>query len=146
MFHFKWDFKIKSLAFWAVLSASLPLSATDTLFDQMGGMDAMKRIAARTIELSATDPRIKDEFRHVKLSRVKEKLALQFCELTGGPCKYDGDPMKPLHKPMKLTTADFNALVEAAQRAMREEGIPFRLQNKLVAILAPLHKEIVTVK
>lgn len=129
----------------AVMFFAQPVSA-ETLFDQMGGMGAMKRIAARTIELSATDPRIADEFRLVKLARVKEKLALQFCELTGGPCKYDGDPMKPLHKPMMLTTADFNALVEAAQQAMREEGIAFRLQNKLVAILAPLHKEIVTVK
>jgi len=146
MFHFKPGSRIPLAAALAVAMLSTATAAADTLYEQMGGMEAMERIAARTIDLSAADPRIADEFRLVKLRRVKEKLALQFCELTGGPCKYDGDPMKPLHKPMKLTTADFNALVEAAQQAMREENISFRLQNKLIAILAPLHKEIVTVK
>jgi hemoglobin len=118
----------------------------ETLFEQLGGMKVVERIAYRTIDISANDPRIKDEFKFVKLQRVQDKLALQFCELTGGPCIYDGDPMKPLHKALKLTTADFNALVEALQQAMREEGIPFGVQNKLVAILAPMHKDIVTVK
>jgi hemoglobin len=133
------------LTLFFVLILATPAWA-DSLFDQLGGMDAVTRIAHRTIEISAKDPRIKDEFKFVKLNRVKDKLALQFCELSGGPCKYDGDPMKPLHKPMKLTTADFNALVEALQQAMREEGVPFRAQNKLVAILAPMHKDIVTVR
>lgn len=129
-----------------MLLLAAPAARAETLFDQLGGMEAVKRIAYRTIELSAQDPRINDEFKFVKLGRVKDKLALQFCDLSGGPCTYDGDPMKPLHKPMKLTTADFNALVEALQQAMREEKIPFSIQNKLVAILAPMHKDIVTVK
>jgi len=118
----------------------------DGLFDALGGMDGVKHVAYRTIELSAKDPRIRVKFKRIKLARVQEKLTLQLCEIAGGPCIYDGDPMGPLHKAMKLTTADFNALVEAMQQAMREEGIGFSVQNKLVALLAPLHKVIVTVR
>jgi hemoglobin len=36
----------------------------------------------------------------------------------------------------------FNALVEDLQKAMSERGIPFRAQNKLLAKLAPLHRDI----
>jgi len=136
---------MRTSIFLVALLFSAPLRA-ETLYSQFGGMEVLTRIADRTIDLAKADPRIQRHWKFVKLSRVKEKLALQFCELTEGPCKYDGDPMKPLHKAMKLTTADFNALVEALQQAMREEKVPFAVQNKLIAILAPMHKDIVTVR
>lgn len=118
----------------------------DTLFEQLGGMETISSIAERTLNLALKDQRTRENFRLVDLKRVKEKLALQICQLADGPCVYDGDPMIPLHKPMKITTAQFNAVVEALQQAMDEEKVAFRVQNKLIAILAPLHKDIVTVR
>lgn len=43
-----------------------------------------------------------------------------------------------------LDRADFNALVEDLQIAMNQRGIPFRSQNKLLAVLAPMHREVIT--
>jgi len=37
----------------------------------------------------------------------------------------------------------FNALVEALQIAMQKRGIPTRAQNKLLAKLASMHREII---
>ena len=52
--------------------------------------------------------------------------------------------MKDAHADLKITRADFNALVEVLQQAMREAGIPSATQNRLLALLAPMHREIVT--
>ena len=44
----------------------------------------------------------------------------------------------------RFTKGDFNALVEVLQQSMEARGIPFGAQNRLLARLAPMHREIVT--
>ena len=75
---------------------------------------------------------------------VKKHLADQFCVILGGDCQYTGRDMRTTHAQMGLTRADFNALVEVLQVAMAKRSIPFRSQNKLLAKLAPMHREIET--
>ena len=75
---------------------------------------------------------------------MKRLLAEQICDLTNGPCEYSGQTMKASHKGLALDTADFNALVENLQDAMDDEGVGFRTQNRLLAILAPMHRDVVT--
>lgn len=134
-----WILKVAAIA---VLS-SFPVQA-GSLYEDLGGMETIKRISSRTLDLTLSSELTREHFRFVDMTRVKEKLALQICEVSDGPCVYDGDPMKPLHKPMQITTAEFNAVVEHLQQALREANMPFRVQNKLVGRLAPLHRDIVT--
>jgi hemoglobin len=70
----------------------------------------------------------------------------QFCQVMGGPCIYKGADMKSSHANLDITKADFNALVEVLQHTMDAQGIPFREQNKLLARLAPMHRDTITVK
>ena len=71
-------------------------------------------------------------------------LAEQFCQLSGGPCKYSGRDMKTTHEGMNITNAQFNALAEDLQTAMDRQGIASRVQNKLIAKLAPMQHEVVS--
>jgi hemoglobin len=64
--------------------------------------------------------------------------------LTGGPCRYEGRAMDRAHASLQLTNRDFNALAEDLQIAMERARIPFAVQNRLLAILAPMQREIVT--
>jgi hemoglobin len=48
------------------------------------------------------------------------------------------------HKGLHLDRAQFNALVEGLQDGMDKYGVPFRVQNRLLAILAPMEHDIVT--
>ena len=64
--------------------------------------------------------------------------------ILGGPCGYTGRDMKSSHKGLDIGRGHFNALVEDLQIAMDKRGIPFRAQNKLLAKLAPMHREIET--
>jgi hemoglobin len=50
--------------------------------------------------------------------------------------------MRTAHKDFDIDRMQFNALVEDLQKAMSERRIPFHAQNKLLAKLAPLHRDI----
>jgi hemoglobin len=45
---------------------------------------------------------------------------------------------------LKVNRAQFNALVENLQDAMAKNDVPSRTQNRLLALLAPMHRDIVT--
>ncbi len=52
--------------------------------------------------------------------------------------------MVAAHKGLHLNTDSFNALVEDLKRAMDQSAIPFSTQNRLLALLAPMYRDVVT--
>ncbi len=112
--------------------------AGDGLARAFGGREGIARIAARTVDLSHDDPRIAAIFAAHDMVRLKRTLAEQFCYLLNAGCDYSGRDMRTAHKGMGVTRADMNALVENLQAAMREAGVPFAAQNRLLARLAPM--------
>ena len=115
-----------------------------TLLAAFNGREGAARIAAATVDRSASDPRIADIFKSHDLVRLKRTLGEQFCYLLGGGCAYTGRDMTTTHKDLGLQVADFNALVEHLQDAMDAEGVPFAAQNRLLAKLAPMKRMMVT--
>jgi hemoglobin len=108
-----------------------------------GGREGLARIAARTVDLSEADPRIAAIFAAHDTVRLKRTLGEQFCYLLGAGCDYSGRDMRTAHAEMGVTKADMNALVENLQAAMREAGVPFAAQNRLLAKLAPMSGQVV---
>ena len=88
------------------------------------------------------DPRTRNYFAEADQTHIKAMLAEQFCVILGGPCTYTGKGMKEAHARLAINEGGFNALVEDLQLAMDMHGIPFRAQNKLLAVLAPMHREV----
>jgi hemoglobin len=108
-----------------------------------GGREGIARIAARTVDLSHDDPRIAAIFVAHDMVRLKRTLGEQFCYLLNAGCDYTGRDMRTAHKAMGVTKADMNALVENLQQAMREAGVPFAAQNRLLAKLAPMSGDVI---
>jgi hemoglobin len=117
---------------------------SEGLVQAFGGREGIRRIAERTVELSEADPRIANIFKAHDMVRLKRTLGEQFCYLLGAGCDYTGRDMRTTHAEMGVTKADLNALVENLQAAMREAGVPFAAQNRLLAKLAPMSGEVVT--
>ena len=90
------------------------------------------------------DVRTKSFFENVDQKRVKEQLVDQVCFILNGPCEYKGARMKPIHSNLDINRENFNALVEQLQFAMDKNKVPFRAQNKLLSVLAPMHRDIIT--
>jgi hemoglobin len=47
---------------------------------------------------------------------------------------------------MDINKGHFNALVEVLQVSMDAQGIPFAQQNRLLALLAPMHRDVITIR
>ena len=90
------------------------------------------------------DPRTGPHFRPANQQHIKEQLVEQLCALGGGPCVYKGVDMKTSHANLDVTKSDFHALVEVLQQSMDARGIAFTRQNQMLALLAPMHRDIIT--
>jgi hemoglobin len=124
--------------------SSLALAQDAATFDGLGGKAGIKKIVDTLLPIVLADPRIKDSFQDIDMKRLGMRLEEQFCMLSGGPCVYKGKDMVDIHDGLNITNAQFNALAEDLQIAMERNGVPSRIQNKLVAKLAPMQRGIVT--
>ena len=117
--------------------------ADDAMWRAFGGADGVRRIVDDLLARNQADPRICDIFQGQDLVRLRRVLGEHFCYLLGGGCTYTGRSMKDAHRDMGLQHADMGALVENLQAAMREEGVPFAAQNRFLAKLAPMKRQVV---
>lgn len=129
-------------------SAATPAvaSASSPLFQTFGGKPGLVTLMDDFMVRLLADPRTGPHFKPADQQRVKEQLVDQFCVAMAGPCVYKGADMKAVHSNLDITKGDFNALVEMLQLAMDGQKIPFTAQNQLLALLAPLHRDVITVK
>lgn len=135
---------LSQLACAALLTMSPAAFADDTTFQGLGGKPGIKKIVDTLLPIVLADPRIKESFRDTDMKNLAMRLEEQFCAVSGGPCVYKGKDMVDIHDGLNITNAQFNALTEDLQIAMERNGVPPRIQNKLVAKLAPMQRGIVT--
>lgn len=135
---------------WLPLTLALALSACaqrptqdDSLYQALGGKPGITRIVEGMLLNVARDPRIVQHFRNVDPERLRNKLVEKFCVEAGGPCTYTGDTMAEAHKGQRIDRAEFNALVENLTDAMEAQGVPVRVQNRLLARLAAERGEVI---
>jgi hemoglobin len=117
--------------------------AEATLFEQIGGADTLKAVVDDFTDVVMNDDRINFTFADAKLDRFKELLYNQICELSAGPCKYNGRDMRTSHEKLKIDNSQFNALAEDLYIAFDHKHVPYRVQNKVMALLAPMQRDIV---
>src|SRR6476646_5118465 len=107
------------------------------------GSEGVSRIVDTTVDRLIVDPRIAEIFKAHDLVRLRRTLKEQFCYVLNGGCDYTGRDMQQAHKDLGLQTADMGALVENLQAAMRKEGIGFGAQNRFLAKLAPIKRDVI---
>ncbi len=122
------------------------LPAPPGLYEALGGRERIARVVDRLIDAAIVHPQIGPVFKGVRPRALKDSIAAQLCVVTGGPCEYEGVSMKDAHADLRIRRSDFNVLVELLQAAMDAEGIPFTQQSRLLALLAPMHRDIITVR
>jgi hemoglobin len=127
----------------ALLFAAQPALAEDTLFAQIGGEAKLRATVDTLVDVMLVDERINFTFAQTDLAKFKALLYDQLCELAQGPCQYKGRSMFEAHKNIRSTNAQFNALAEDLYIAFEKNGVPYRVQNRLMALLAPMQPEIV---
>jgi hemoglobin len=130
----------------AALLAPPVHAADDSLYRAWGGKDGIRAVMDDFVPRLKADPRIGHFFKETSTKHLASQLTDQLCQLAGGPCVYDGPDMKSSHEELGVARRDFHALVEVLQQSMAARGIAFADQNRMLALLAPMHRDIVTVR
>lgn len=123
--------------------------APQTLYDRLGGKDGVAAVVDSLIKNVAADPDVKKAFAKTtgpKLDHLKQMINDQICEATGGPCKYTGKDMKTAHAGMKITEKEWDAFVKDFTLALSENKVGDKETGELLAIIAPMHDDIVPPK
>ncbi|MBA4217789.1 MAG: group 1 truncated hemoglobin [Proteobacteria bacterium] len=116
----------------------------DSLYQAWGGKAGIRAVMDDFVPRLYADARMAPFFKGVDPEHLGAQLTEQLCQEAGGPCRYTGASMKLLHADLNIQRRDFLALVEILQQAMVAQGIPFRAQNRMLARLAPMHRDIIS--
>lgn len=126
----------------AIATAATP---RDSLYSRMGGAPVVTAIVADTFDEMDADPRLNQPFRGVNTKRLKGQVAALICEIAGGGCHYTGDSMREAHANLHITEAQFYGMVAILRRQMRRHHVGLPERNELLALLAPMKRDIVEV-
>lgn len=134
---------IAALLATALLTLTGAAQAEPTLYEQIGGEPVLRKTVEEFAVIMEKDDRINFAFGNTDITKFKQLLFEQMCNITGGPCKYTGRTMQESHEKLAVNNTMFNALAEDVYLAFDRAGVPYRLQNKVMAIFAPMQRDIV---
>ena len=134
-------FGIALLAFGCCTSE--PISGTPTLYERVGGMEAIAAVVDEAVRNIAADTRINRRFAGAKHAQLTNNLVDLFCVRTGGPCSYRGVDMSTAHEGMQIRDDEFDALVEDLMKAFDTFKVPEPEKRELLAILTQMRGAIV---
>ncbi|MGQ0701993.1 MAG: group I truncated hemoglobin [Gemmatimonadales bacterium] len=127
-------------------AAAADAMASRSLYDRLGGRDAIASVVDSFVARVAADDRINKKFARSDIGRVKTMLVDQICMVSGGPCSYTGRSMKEAHRNMGVTEGEFNALVEDLVATLDAFNVPQREKDELLGALGTMKADIVEVQ
>jgi hemoglobin len=132
------------VALWCAACASAP--AEPTLYQRLGGREAIKLVVDDFVANMAADPRVNGRFKGLdgaRVAKLQTNLADQICDAAGGPCAYLGRDMKTTHTGMGITEAEWNATVEDLVKSLNKFKVGQKEQQELLSALGAMKKDIV---
>jgi len=117
-----------------------------SLYERLGGINAITAVVENFRDRVAGDTRINQKFAQTDLGRLRKMLIDQVCEAAGGPCRYTGRSMKDAHKGMKVTSGEFDALVQDLVASLNQFKVGKKEQDEVLGVLGPLKTDIVEVE
>ena len=117
-----------------------------TLYQRLGGYDALAAVTDDFIGRLATDPQLKRFFSgHNKqgVTRIRQHVIDFLCLATGGPCAYTGQDMKTAHTGLGITDGDWDASVKHLIATLDKFRVPEKEKSEVLSAISPLKGDIV---
>lgn len=131
-----------------------------TLYDRLGGEATLVALVNDLAQRTIADPRVNFERRGVRTNWVGSKYTpweptpdnldrfkrhmIEFLTLaTGGPASYTGRDIAAVHKGMRISNNEFDAMVGDIKTSMDRLGIARREERDLLAVIETTRKQIV---
>ena len=117
---------------------------TKSLYDRLGGKDAIKAVVHDFVGNVGADKRINHFFAKTNLPKLEGLLVDQVSAATGcTTCKYKGKTMADAHKGMHVTDDDFTALVEDLTKSLDKFKVGDKEKGELLGALGGMKGDIV---
>jgi hemoglobin len=117
-----------------------------SLYERLGGYDAIAAVVDDFITRLATDPRFARFFSGFSTDskkRLRQHILDQFCRAAGGSCVYMGRDMKTAHTGLGITEADWDAAARHLVAALDKYKVPKSEKDELLAFVISQKKDIV---
>jgi hemoglobin len=125
----------------------MPAAGSPSLYQRLGGYDALAAVTDDFIVRLVNDPKLKRFFGGVSdnsKARIRQLVLDQLCAATGGPCVYIGRDMKTAHKGLGITEDDWQAAVADLVQTLNKFKVGAAEQRDLAAALGTIKADIVT--
>lgn len=117
-----------------------------TIFEQLGGQDAIDAVVDHFYNIMLKDDRVKHFFANTEMTRQRTYQKRFVALALGGPNLYDGKAMREGHQhlveKMGLNDSHFDATVENLGRAMRNLNVPENLTAEIIAIVETTRSDV----
>ena len=117
-----------------------------TLYQRLGGYDAICAVANDLLPRLQADPRLGRFWAHRGddgVAREKQLLIDFLCANAGGPMYYRGRDMVLAHRGMRISESDWNIFLGHAGATLSKFDVPERERNEVVAFVQSLKGDIV---
>lgn len=119
---------------------------SSTLYERLGGVERISRLALDVVALHYNNPLLKTRFEQVKDRGKLEKNLIDFiCAGTGGPQTYAGKDVLSAHKHMNIDEQELVSAIDDVMAAMTRNGYAQAEKNDVLAILYSLKGDVVRV-
>lgn len=123
--------------------AALSPKPPETLYERLGGKEAIAAVVNDFVDKVGQDPRVRHLPAPERVAPLKVSLADLVCQASGGPCIYRGKEMKAAHAGMGISNAEFDAVVDDLVQTINKYKVGEREKNELLSLLAPMRTQIV---
>jgi hemoglobin len=120
--------------------------ATKTLYERLGGYEAIAAVANDLVPRLQADPRLARFWLHRGDDGVKreKQLLIDFlCSSAGGPLYYTGRDMKTSHRGMKISDGDWAAFLGHLDATLETFRVPPAERSEVVAFVQSTKRDIV---
>jgi methyl-accepting chemotaxis protein len=130
-----------------VKTSSAPNSAVvDCIYDRIGGAPALQAAVDDFYDRVLADPDLVGFFSNLNMKALKFKQRAFFAQALGGPSEYRGRDMRTAHARFKIAQRHFDKVAGHLVDTLQSLGVDQDTIGEIVAAVAPLAAEIVTIK
>jgi hemoglobin len=119
-----------------------------TLYERLGGYDAICAVASDLLPRLQADPQLARFWQNRGedgLRREKQLLIDFLCSSAGGPLYYTGRDMKTSHKGMKISESDWSAFLGHVGATLEAFKVPQAERDQVLAFVQSTKSDIVEV-
>ena len=117
--------------------------AVATIYEGIGGESTVRRFIDGMYVRILGDIVLGPFFNGVDLKRLKEQQVAFFSQALGGPARYKGPEMRPLHAHMPIEQRHFDRVAQHLVASLKSLQVEKEAIDEILAVVAPMARDIV---